>query len=114
MLRKPVRPELHAHGAKLAPRLEEILEHGSSVLKSLTPDHLWPLPANTSLVASSSTGSSLLFLPLLFLKLAYFLSYSKHFSLFCLNLIYSLWFNFSASKPNSTSFDDLVSLLLSC
>ena len=57
MLRKPVRLELHANGSKLVPCLEEILEHGSSVLKSLTPDHLWPLPANTSLVASSSTGS---------------------------------------------------------
>ena len=93
MLRKPVRPELHANGSKLAPRLEEILEHGSSVLKSLTPDHLWPLPGNTSLVASSSTGSSLLLLPLLFLRLAYFLSYSKLFNLFVLNLIYSFWFN---------------------
>lgn len=59
MLRKPVRPELHTNGAKLAPRLEEILEHGSSQLKSLAPEHLWPLPLNPGQAASSSTGSSL-------------------------------------------------------
>ena len=58
MLRKPVRPELHVSGSKLAARYAEILEHGVSQLKSLAAEHLWPLPSSSDTLVGPSSGTN--------------------------------------------------------
>ena len=59
MLRNPVRPEQHSSGAKLAARYADLLEHGSSQLKTLSTEHIWPLPLNPDAIAGPSSGTLL-------------------------------------------------------
>ena len=49
-LRRPFRPEIYTTGAKLRARYEEILDQGSSQLKELSVEFLWPLPSASGLL----------------------------------------------------------------
>ena len=73
MLRSPVRPEQHSSGAKLASRYAELLDHGSSQLKSLATEHIWPLPPSADTLAGPSSGTQLrYYIPLFFVSLSTF------------------------------------------